>query len=129
MDVTRLVLRDLAELEPAENKTDVTLCWQEGPYMKEVLPVLKRWRNLTRLTLMDRVRRETSFPPLEVLSDFILGMNQLSYLHIIPDYHYSDFEKLRILRDKINEMILPRRPNFKFDDSDDFKLKIDFWRE
>ena len=50
-----------------------------------------------------------------VLSGFIMALKHLSYLHIAPDYHYSKCGQLEILRDKVNELILPLRPNFKFD--------------
>ena len=117
MDITRLTLRDLAELEPAESMTDFTLfwenCWGEGPSMKEVLPVLKKWQHLRRLTFADLPRR-ISLPPFEVVSDFILGMKHLSHLHIAPNYEHRDFSQLELLRDKVNQLILPRRPNFQF---------------
>jgi hypothetical protein len=106
MDVVRLTLRDLAELEPAENITDVTLRWRNGPPIEEVLPNLKRWRHLKRLTFTDLVKTKISVTPLEVLSHFILQMKHLS--------HYDDYGQLEILRDGVNELILPRRPNFKF---------------
>jgi hypothetical protein len=114
MDVVRLTLRDLAELEPAENITDVTLRWRNGPPIEEVLPNLKRWRHLKRLTFTDLVKTKISVTPLEVLSHFILQMKHLSYLHIAPRYDRSDSGQLEILRDGVNELILPRRPNFKF---------------
>jgi len=117
MDIIRLTLSDLAELEPAENMTDITLywenCWGKGPSMKEVLPVLKTWRHMSRLTFADLPKR-ISFPPFEVLRDFIMGMKNLSHLHIAPNYEHTNFDQLEMLRDKVNELILPRRPNFKF---------------
>jgi hypothetical protein len=117
MNVTYLILRDLAELEPAENVTDITLNWDKGPSMKEVLPVLKRWRHLGRLKLEGLYCTELSDLPFEVLSDFIMEMKRLSYLHIAPEYGHGG--QLEILRDKVNEFILPRRPNFKFVITDD----------
>ena len=53
--------------------------------------------------------------PLEVLSDFIMEMKHLSNLHIAPEFDRSNYDQLKILSDKVNELILPRRPNFKFD--------------
>ena len=45
-----------------------------------------------------------------------MAMKHLSYLHIVPlFYGRSNDNQLKILRDKVNELILPRRPNFKFD--------------
>ncbi len=51
MRVSDLTLRDLAEWEPAENITDIILDWDSGPSIEDVLPILKRWRQLRRLTL------------------------------------------------------------------------------
>ena len=114
-------LGDLTELELAENITDITLCWfGELPCIKEFFPVLKGWRQLHRLTLRNHNyiinHRNLTCPPFQVLSDFIMGMKHLSYLHIVPlFYGRSNDNQLKILRDKVNELILPRRPNFKFD--------------
>ena len=113
MCIFHLTLESLAKLEPAENVTDVTLRWWSGSCLKEVLPVVKGWRHLNRLTFMDLVERKSSFPPFEVLSDFIMGMKHVSYLHIVPQYLHSD-DQWKILRDKVNELILPLRPNFIF---------------
>jgi hypothetical protein len=119
MGATFLDWEDLAELEPAENKTDFTLRWNVGPFMKDIFPIFKRWRQLRRLTLdnADSINSPNNiFPPFEVLSDFIMEMSHLSYLHIVPHSSYrSDVDQLKILYDKVNELILPRRPNFKFD--------------
>jgi len=110
MDITRLTLRDLAEWQPAENISDITLGWNEGASLLEVLPILKRWRHLKRLSVQDFF--EISVLTFEVLSDFIMEMKHLSCLNIAPGY--DDDGQMEILRDKVNELILPRRPNFKF---------------
>jgi len=113
--VSPLSLKDLAELEPAENMTDITLCWgrRNRLPLKKVLPVLNGWRQLRRLTFAGFFETEIYPPPFEVLSDFIMAMEYLSHLHIYPRYGADG--QLEILRDKVNEMILPRRPNFTFD--------------
>ena len=117
IDVIDLFLGDLTELEPAETTTDLALFWETGPSIEEVLSVLKRWHQLHRLTLKNKQNK--SVPQLELLGDFIMEMKHLSYLHIPP--HFNPFSldsnggQLEILRDKVNEMILPQRPNFKFD--------------
>ena len=123
MDVTYLPLSNLAELEPAENMTDITLRWQMGhsiDSIEKVLAIVKRWRHLKRLKL--QASRTTvlwnavfSVPPLYVLHDFILGMKNLSYLHIALHFDRSNSGQLEVLRDKVNESVLPLRPNFKFE--------------
>jgi hypothetical protein len=111
MRTTYLTLSDLAEWEPAETMADVTLSWWSGPSNENVLQMLMRWRQLRRLTLKND--RDPSAPPLEVVCDFITEMKELSYLHISPHYRVSG--QWEIARDKVNELILPRRPNFTFD--------------
>ena len=113
MNIWCLTLWDVTKLEPAENTTDLTLLWMNRPYIEEVLPVLKRWQQLHRLTL--RNKQNKSVPQLELLGDFIMEMKHLSYLHIAPHFDDPNGGQLEILRDKVNEMILPQRPNFKFD--------------
>jgi hypothetical protein len=125
MDVMWLILSDLTELEPAENLTDVTLCWEcgpsienweSGPSIENVLPIIKRWRHLKRLALIDNVTNNKIFVlSMEVVGDFIMEMKHLTHFHIVPDYDRSNYGQLKILREKVNEFILPRRPNFKFD--------------
>ncbi len=117
MDVSYLTLEDLAELEPAETVTDITLRWRwpEVLPLKEVLLVVKGWQHLSRLTFTGFVETEISVPSFEVLDfcDFIMEMKHLSHLHIVLDY--DDDGQLETLFDKVNELILPLRPNFKFD--------------
>ena len=115
MNVTWLVETDLAKLEPAENMTDVTLCWMNDSSIEQVLSVLKRWQHVNRLALVNNLKNGISVPPLEVLSDFIIGMKHLSHLRIVPHYDDANYGHLEILSDQVNEFILPRRPNFKFD--------------
>jgi len=114
MDVTYLPLSNLAELEPAENMTDITLRWrwEGGPSTEDVLAIVKRWRHLKRLKLQ---ASRTKVPPLDVLRGFILGMKNLSYLHIALHFDRSNSGQLEVLRDKVNESVLPLRPNFKFE--------------
>ena len=120
MDIALLTLEDLAEWEPAENMTDITLSWDEGPSIEDALPVLRRWRHLCRLTFTD-LYEDACFPPVEVLGDFIIGMKHLSYFHIVPDIECSK-ARLEVLRGKVNELILPLRPNFEFDISRTFAI-------
>jgi hypothetical protein len=113
MHVRDLTLGDLAEWQPAENITDITLVWSCGPSIGDVLPILKRWRQVHRLTLRKYCNRYA--PSFEALSDFITEMKHLSYLHIAPENDHFSYKELEILRDRVNELILPRRPNFMLD--------------
>ena len=92
MHVTYLELWDFAELEPADNTTDVTLIWGEGSSMEKVFLILRRWRHMHRLKVQ-RERDEISIPPFAVLSD-VMGMKHLSHLLIVPKYDRSKYGQL-----------------------------------
>ena len=64
LDVCNMDLEDFAELEPAERTTEVHLSWGSGPSIEDVLPILRRWRHLRRLTLSRWSDR--SVPPIQV---------------------------------------------------------------
>jgi hypothetical protein len=102
-------------MEPFEHTTEVHLRWGKGPSIEEILPTLKKWQHLRRLTL--RRWHERSVPPL-VLLDFIMGMEHLTYLHLVPIYNRCDSDQLETLRDQVNNLVLPHRPNFQFDVSE-----------
>jgi hypothetical protein len=101
-------LQDFANLEYSENMTEVHLIWLRGPASEEVLPFLKKWRHLRRLTF-SKWNSQCDMP-LKALCDFIMEMKHLTYLNIGPKDSNSD----QLLRAKVNELVLPRRPNFKF---------------
>jgi hypothetical protein len=104
---------EFADLEPSENTTDVQLNWSDGPSVYEVLPFFKRWQHLRRLTLSSSFFDKRAMPP-EKLCDFILGMKNLTYLNVGPTILKYNRDRPEILREKVNELVLPRRPNFKF---------------
>ena len=89
----------------AENMKEVVLGWEKGPSIELVLPVVAKWRQLRKLTLFLNKRHH---PSSEVFCDFIMGMKHLTHLRFS---HHSS-RKLKPLRDKINEFVLPRRPDF-----------------
>jgi hypothetical protein len=97
-------LKDITELA-AGNLKEVELGWDKGPSIEQVLPVLAKWRKLRKVALCFRERQP---PSSEVVCDFIMNMKHLMYLYL-----GSNFDpKLKPLCDKINEFVLPRRPNF-----------------
>ena len=109
LNVTNASLQDLADLDFFENMTDVSLRWFMGPSINEVLPILKRLRHLRRFS--SRIWKSPA-PSIKLLCNIITEMKQLTYLHL----HFDHFEivPLQTLRDKVNEIILPVRPSFKF---------------
>jgi hypothetical protein len=103
-------LKDFAELH-AENIKKVYL---RTDYLSvdDVLPVLKKCRYLQRLTL-DQLEKVPSF---EVLLDFIMEMKHLTYLYLsILSDRSSCCEQLKSIREKTLKLVLPQRPNFKFE--------------
>ena len=98
-------LRDITEWA-AENMTEVDLRWDKGPSIEQVLPVLAKWRQLRKLTVISYERHH--YPSSEVFCHFIMRMKRLKYLNLGS---YSN-PKLKPLLDKINEFVLPRRPIF-----------------
>ena len=102
-------------MEPAEHATEVHLRWKKGPSIEEMLLTLKKWQHLRRLTL--RRWYERSVPPF-VLCDFIMGMEHLTYLHLVPIYNRCNCDQLETLHDQVDNLVLPHRPNFKFDISE-----------
>jgi hypothetical protein len=98
-------LKDITKLAAKKNLKEVKLHWEIGPSIEEVLPVLAKWRRLRKLALLLDGR---DFPSSEVLCDFIMRMKHLRHLRL---FHNSNLQ-VNSLRDKINEFVLPRRPNF-----------------
>ena len=104
VDCHRANLKDITKLT-AENIKKVKLRWTIGPSIEEVLPVLAKWRHLQKLALIIDGR---DFPSSDVLCDFIMKMKHLRHLRLFHDSN----PQVNSLRDKINEFVLPRRPNF-----------------
>jgi hypothetical protein len=99
-------VQDYAELESSVNMTEVSIFWEEGHSIEDILPVLKRWRQLRRLTL--RSWNESSLPQVQVIFDFIMRMKYLTYLQLS-----LDCAKPESFRDEVNQVVLLRRPNFE----------------
>jgi hypothetical protein len=102
--IRKAKLKDITEWV-AENMTEVELGWDKGPSIEQVLPVLRKWRQLKKVTLRLHGRH---YPSPEVLCDFIMGIKHLKYLNL----RFGPNPELKPLLDKINEFVLPRRPDF-----------------
>ena len=98
-------VQDYTVLEAATNMTKVSICWGEGHSIEDILPVLKRWRHLRRLTLSCN---ESSLPQVKVICDFIMKMKNLTCFQLILDCAQPES-----FRDEVVKVILPRRPNFQ----------------
>ena len=106
-----ITLRDFAELEHYKNLKEADLHWLDGPSVKVALTKLERCTNLRRLSLT-RWKKQF-FPPVNEICDFIMKLKHLTYLNI----KYCDnrqCDHFKSVRDKVNEFVLHRRPNFKF---------------
>ena len=127
MEILRLRAKntflDLNELEHYENLKEVHLRDFFDPMQaylrfssdhavkKAPFPMLKRCTHLRRLTLA--TLKTLPFPSSEDLCDFIMELNQLTYLHIIYDHRWT-CDHFKSLVDEVEAFVLPRRPNFKF---------------
>ena len=111
MDSCFITPPDLAELEHYENLKEPHLCWLGNSPVKDALPLFRRCTKLLRLTLAKW--KETSLPSSEELSDFIMELKHLTFLHII----YRDIPKcdnFKSVVDEVKTFVLPRRPSLKF---------------
>jgi len=99
-------VQDYAELESAVNMTEVSICWREGHSIEDILPVLKRWRHLRRLTLQSR--NESSVPKVQAICDFIMKMKNLTYFKLSLNCAQPES-----FRDEVINVLLPRRLNFE----------------
>jgi hypothetical protein len=99
-------VQDYAELESAVNMTEVSICWREGHSIEDILPVLKKWRQLRRLTLWSG--NESSVPQIKVMCDFIMRMKNLTYFKLS-----LNCAQLESFRDEVSKVLLPLRPKFE----------------
>jgi excinuclease UvrABC nuclease subunit len=106
-------VEDLAGVfRPTDNILAVNLHWMYQPSTEEVLPIFKKWRNLNRLKLkVNEAKTRVNFPRMNMIRDFILGMEYLTALHIND---YFDHEQLKIFEEKVNDLVKQRRPRFIF---------------
>jgi hypothetical protein len=69
-----------------------------------------RWRQLRRLSLkIDKESYSSARLPLDPTIDFITKMTHLTHLHLDHVFAKQD---TKVLRDKVNEVIVPTRPGF-----------------
>jgi hypothetical protein len=99
-------VQDYAALESATNMTEVNICWGEGHSIEDILPVLKRWRALRRLTLWSG--NESCVPQAKVICDFIMKMKNLTYFKLC-----LNCAQLESFRDEVTKVLLPLRPKFE----------------
>jgi hypothetical protein len=98
-------VQDYAELESAVNMTEVEICWGEGHSIEDILRVLKRWRQLRRLTLRSG---NESVPQVQVICNFILRMKNLIYFKLSLNCAQPES-----FRDEVIKVLLPLRPKFE----------------
>jgi len=104
-------LPELAELERYENLKEAHLRWLDDSSLKKAFKGLKKCTNLRRLTLGNW--KELCFPLFEGLRDFIMKLENLTFLHIIYRDNYN-CKHFKSLVDEVKAFVLPHRPNFKF---------------
>jgi hypothetical protein len=106
-----ITLRDLAHLEHYGNLKEVHLRWFYDISVKEAFSMLKRYRNLRRITLESRTN--LPFPTAGELCDFTMALQHLTFLHIIYD-HIRLCDHFKSAVDEVKSFVLLRRPDFEF---------------
>ena len=102
---------DLSVFKRCDNITNVHLHYTHGLSVDHALSPLRSLPKLRRLTLVRW--RKVFVPSIEVLCDFIMEKQHLTYLRIISIYD-PKCDHFKSLLDEVNEIVLPCRPNFKF---------------
>ena len=86
-----VAVSEFAYVFESGNIRELQLVWN-GPSVKEVLPVFKRWQQLRKLSL--KVQTFQSYPlPVIELYKFVMELKHLSYLEITNDFALYEIEK------------------------------------
>ena len=80
--------------------TEVSLGWREGPSIEEILPTLRRWRHLRRLTL--RIWNSS------ITRSEMLRFHTRTETIVI----FGTFFQSETLRHQVKKIVLPRRRIF-----------------
>ena len=101
MFLSDLNARDFSNFEPSENIREIVLFLTEDTSVEQILPALKKWRQLPHLTLYSWKKPPT--PRLDALCDFIMGMKHLTYLHIGPSFTGHNRDEVELLQEKVTK--------------------------
>ena len=94
---------EFADVFKSANIQELQLVWN-GPSVKEVLPVFKRWQQLRKLSLKVQTL-QSSHVPIKELYKFVMELKHLSYLELTNDFALYEIEKF-------HDLVTAQRPHF-----------------
>ena len=98
-----VAVSDFADVFESANIRELQLVWN-GPSVKEVLPVFKRWQQLRKLSLKVQTL-QSSHVPIKELYKFVMELKHLSYLELNNDFAFEEIEKFK-------DLVTAQRPHF-----------------
>jgi len=98
-----VAVSDFADVFESDNIQDLQLVWN-GPSVKEVLPVFKRWQQLRKLSLKVQTFQSSCLPVKE-LYKFVMELKHLTHLELTNDFDFNDIEKFK-------DLVTAQRPHF-----------------
>jgi hypothetical protein len=99
----QVAVSDFADVFESDNIQELQLVWN-GPSVKEVLPVFKRWQQLRKLSLKVQTFQSSRLPVKE-LYKFVMELKHLTHLELTNDFDFNDIEKFK-------DLVTAQRPHF-----------------
>ena len=94
---------EFADVFKSANIQELQLVWN-GPSVKEVLPVFKRWQQLRKLSLKVQTL-QSSHVPIKELYKFVMELKHLNYFELTNDFDFEEIEKFK-------DLVTAQRPHF-----------------
>ena len=98
-----VAVSDFADVFESANIRELQLVWN-GPSVKEVLPVFKRWQQLRKLSLKVQTL-QSSHVPIKELYKFVMELKHLNYFELTNDFDFEEIEKFK-------DLVTAQRPHF-----------------
>ena len=98
-----VAVSEFAYVFESANIRELQLVWN-GPSVKEVLPVFKRWQQLSKLSLKVQTL-QSSHVPIKELYKFVMELKHLNYFELTNDFDFEEIEKFK-------DLVTAQRPHF-----------------
>ena len=98
-----VAVSEFAYVFESANIRELQLVWN-GPSVKEVLPVFKRWQQLRKLSLKVQTL-QSSHVPIKELYKFVMELKHLNYFELTNDFDFEEIEKFK-------DLVTAQRPHF-----------------